>query len=202
MNSNFEITLAKTPEKTKSIDDKSMEKVSFQTYLYNSEKSNDSEIIFTTTSKIINNYLYGIIYIIVSLLLFKLFEILEWNSKFISILAQCLLMSSMITFVGLVLIPFTMMKNIIFKKDGNKYFVQEQSVLGFKNDVLDFEKVKKVITKVDKKNNYITFRSGNVLSQSIIIKIESDNSWAIKEANDFLIKFTEAKYPNIEYSKI
>jgi len=202
MNSNFEITLAKPTEKTRSIDDKSMSSLSFHTFKINSEKSTNSELVFTSTSKLIDYYIYGVIYIIIAILVITFFDKFEFHGKFPSIIAQCLMLSAIATFVALVVIPFTMMKNIIFVNNNNKLFVQEQSPLGFKKQILDFEKVKKVITKVDAKNNYVTFRSGNVLPQSIIIKIGTDNSSLVKETNDFLLKFTENKYPNIEYSQI
>jgi hypothetical protein len=94
------------------------------------------------------------------------------------------------------------MKGIIFIKDKNKYFVMEESVFGFRDEVLNIDKVKNVITKVCSKNNYITFRNGNIIKQSIIIKIDSNDSKKINETNEFLLNFTEEKYPNIDYSTI
>jgi hypothetical protein len=202
MNSNFEITVAKPDEKTKSIDEKSMSNLSFNTFKFNSEKSTNSELIFTSTSKLIDYYIYGVIYIVVAILIFNFLDKFEFHGKFSSIFAQGLMLSALVTFVGLIIIPFTMMKNVIFISSDNKLYVQEQSPLGTKKEILDFDKVKKVITKVDSKNSYITFRSGNVLPQSIIIKVETENILLIKETNDFLQKFTENKYPNIEYSQI
>ena len=202
MDAKFELTIVKTPENTRSIDDKSMNNVSFQTYYYNHEKTTHSEIIFTSKNKIINNYVYGIIYIILCIILINFFETFESPTRFIEILYQVIMISGLVTFIGLIFIPFTMVKNLIFIQNASKYSIQEQSILGLKKEVLDFEKVKKVITKVDSKISYITFRSGNTLSQSIIIKVDSNKSKEINQINDFLIKFTETKYPNIEYSKI
>ena len=202
MNPNFEITLEKATEKTRSIDDKSMNSLSFQTYKFNSEKSTNSEFVFTSTSKLIEYFIYGIIYIIFAILLVMFFDKFEFHGKFPTIIAQCVMVSAILTSVVVVTMPFTMIKNIIFVNNNNKLFIQEQSPIGVKKQILDFEKVKKVITKVDVKNNYITFRSGNVLPQSLIIKIGTDNPSLVKETNEFLIKFTENKYPNIEYSQI
>ena len=202
MNSNFEITLEKTPEKTTSIDDKSMKSLTFQSYKFNSKKSTNSEFVFTTTSKLIDYYVYGIIYIIFSILLVMFFDKFEFHGNLPTTIAQCMMLSAIATFVGLFVIPFTLIKNVIFTNNNNKLFVQEQSPLGFKKEILNFEHVRTVVTKADTKNNYITFRSGNVLPQSIIIKIGIENPSLIKETNDFLLKFTEKKYPKIEYYQI
>lgn len=204
MKLNLEINLIKMSDKIKDINDESLKNQNFDTFIFDKSKSNDKEFVFLSKSKILEMYLYGFAYIIIGYIILQLIDKMEEPAKIIQILLSAYFLSVIAAAIGLIAIPFITIKKIIFEKDeiNNKFTIIEVNVIGIKNVILDIKNVKKIINKIDTKNNYITFRNGNIIEQSIILKINSTDVERIKLTEEFLMQFVENTNNNIELTKL
>lgn len=179
----------------------SFSKEFFETYSYNTRKSNENKIVFSIRNlgkMLIKKCAKALIIMLIKFLFVYIFIELK-----VELIPQVLLISLLLDAFSIIRIPFTTVSSVIFSQDSKRREIIKQTIFPIFSDSLlvtsSERPINRIVFSQKDDNTYVTFRrkQNDVIPEAApILVINSNDKEQLLETENFLKSFIEEiEYP-------